>query len=612
MTQMCQCRGVLLLIVLVGILCAPSPAAAQLPSSCTQFTNNPLLAGTVIKAVHIMQLRACVNALRSRVNLPSVPWTDPILVAGVTPMKAVHITELRSAVNAVYIAKGQTAPTYTDPTLGSGTVVKTAHITDLRASAVAAPAGCSYTVSPQTLSVDSSTNNYWISVSAPGADCGWTTNETVSWFDVGTYTGSAFRIDVENNTSTQSRSGSIDVAGSQVTVTQAGVSGCPISFSSTEYETPADQSTNVLDVFAPSGCSWSATSNSSFIQIVGGGTGSGNGIVTYATAANTDSSPRVGALAVNGRTVQVTQFPAQACTLTTEMFPNANGDGGTITITAPSWCQWTITPEESWILVSTPIGQGSGSTDFTIDTAAQPDPEFHATYLSPMTVATSPGTGLNCYYPCDPEKPLCRAMGICLVPGLGGGAGQTTPTQQYSCVLPVVNKKGFQPAALPFTTKLVPYVFAGVNWTADEKKCVGTAITQWNATNQISGLGISLQLPRATDSIQVYFYKQPPPNTPDAAGGATRLPLDFTLFATSANIYLTTDTQKLQSCAGFTKVALHEIGHTMGLQDNPSGAPARSSVMNQPLSGKDDKGNYLSNYPTSCDRQKAFDAQFFP
>ena len=60
------------------------------------------------------------------------------LTAGASIIRAVHISELRTALGAVYTALGMPPPSYTDPTLTSGeTVVKVAHIAELRAAVLA-------------------------------------------------------------------------------------------------------------------------------------------------------------------------------------------------------------------------------------------------------------------------------------------------------------------------------------------------------------------------------------------------------------------------------------------------------------------------------------------
>ncbi len=98
------------------------------------FTDDPLVPDTtVIKAVHITELRAAINTLLSQVGLGPFSYTDPTLVQGSTPVKAVHLTDLRTALTQAYQAAGQTPPTYTDPTLVAGqTVIKAIDIQELR------------------------------------------------------------------------------------------------------------------------------------------------------------------------------------------------------------------------------------------------------------------------------------------------------------------------------------------------------------------------------------------------------------------------------------------------------------------------------------------------
>jgi len=82
------------------------------PSS---FTDPTLIPGvTVIRGVHINNLRAAVNTLQTDAGLLASTWTDT-LTAGSARVRTAHITELRAALNAVYTACGQTPPAYTTP-----------------------------------------------------------------------------------------------------------------------------------------------------------------------------------------------------------------------------------------------------------------------------------------------------------------------------------------------------------------------------------------------------------------------------------------------------------------------------------------------------------------
>jgi glucose/arabinose dehydrogenase len=109
-----------------------------LPAAPAEFTDPTLIPGvTPLKAVHVVELRSRVNALRSANGLAAVVWTDNLLVSGTTLVRAIHISELRSALAQAYASAGRPAPSYTDPTLPSGTPIKAVHISELRAAIIA-------------------------------------------------------------------------------------------------------------------------------------------------------------------------------------------------------------------------------------------------------------------------------------------------------------------------------------------------------------------------------------------------------------------------------------------------------------------------------------------
>jgi hypothetical protein len=128
----------------------PSGFTAIDPATTIVFTD-PSLSGVMIKAAHIGELRTAVNAMRAAAGLPPSTFTDPTLTAGSTSnftmlrgqvntgtyssiIKAVHLTELRTALDAALSALGLAPINYTDPTItAQSTVMKAAHLTELRA-----------------------------------------------------------------------------------------------------------------------------------------------------------------------------------------------------------------------------------------------------------------------------------------------------------------------------------------------------------------------------------------------------------------------------------------------------------------------------------------------
>ena len=102
------------------------------------FTDDPIIPGTtLIKAVHITELRSRIDAIRVAKGLAPYAWSDPSLTAGATSIRAQHIVDLRAALAQAYVAAGLSPPTYTDPVIGSGTTVKVAHIANIRSAVIA-------------------------------------------------------------------------------------------------------------------------------------------------------------------------------------------------------------------------------------------------------------------------------------------------------------------------------------------------------------------------------------------------------------------------------------------------------------------------------------------
>jgi len=92
------------------------------------FTDDPLVAqSTTVKAVHLTQLRAAVNAMRASAELSAL-GTDPTVAASAL-VRTTHITDLRTALSAARAAIGLNTLTYTDPV---PTLIKAIHVTELR------------------------------------------------------------------------------------------------------------------------------------------------------------------------------------------------------------------------------------------------------------------------------------------------------------------------------------------------------------------------------------------------------------------------------------------------------------------------------------------------
>jgi glucose/arabinose dehydrogenase len=89
-----------------------------------------------------------------------------------------------------------------------------------------------------------------------------------------------------------------------------------------------------IEVTSPAGCpAWTAVSNTSWIEVVSGESGTGNGTVEYRVAANSDVAARTGNLTVAGRTFEVEQEGGPAPLISIDDVLVTEGPGAEATFT---------------------------------------------------------------------------------------------------------------------------------------------------------------------------------------------------------------------------------------------------------------------------------------
>ena len=82
---------------------------------------------------------------------------------------------------------------------------------------------------------------------------------------------------------------------------------CSYTASPTTQAMAAGGGAASVAVTTTGGCAWTATGALGWVTVTSGGTGAGNGTVSYTVAANTSTTSRTGTLTVAGQTITITQ-----------------------------------------------------------------------------------------------------------------------------------------------------------------------------------------------------------------------------------------------------------------------------------------------------------------
>jgi hypothetical protein len=171
---------------------------------------------------------------------------------------------------------------------------------------------CTFTVSPTSASPGASGGVAAVSVTASAPSCAWTASSQAGWITIsGTAsgTGSAtVQYAVASNAGT-ARSGTLTVAGHTVTINQAAAPPptCTFTVSPTSVSFgPGGGSASIGVSPSTAPCAWTAVSNSGWLTVTSGASGTTTGQVSYGVAPNPGVA-RSGTMTIAGRTVTIFQ-----------------------------------------------------------------------------------------------------------------------------------------------------------------------------------------------------------------------------------------------------------------------------------------------------------------
>jgi hypothetical protein len=171
------------------------------------------------------------------------------------------------------------------------------------------PTPCTFSLNASKVSAPASGGTYGVDV-VTGSGCEWAVTSALPW--VGLWTGGGagsgtVAFEVEPNPSTTGRSGTIEIAGQLLTVSQAaGVEDCSYGVTPTVFSFSATSGSGQVTVTTGAGCAWSVASDQSWLVSAVTG-GSGGSAFSFTVKQNNAITNRQGTLTVGPWAVTVFQ-----------------------------------------------------------------------------------------------------------------------------------------------------------------------------------------------------------------------------------------------------------------------------------------------------------------
>ena len=298
-------------------------------------------------------------------------------------------------------------------------------VADQRVEIAQEPAPCRYDVSPVSVALEASSTAVELTLVAPGG-CAWTIQPSATWLSPEPSSGAGattVRLVVAPNLG-PARTGSVSIGGTTVAVRQAGNSttpppppppappppppGCTYQIEPERHTTAASGGTFTLSMTAPPGCAWTAISDASWLSVIEGGSGTGNGVVRLLTQPNSGVA-RMGSVRIGGATLTVEQGAGSSTpTCAYSLAPvnrsvGASAEEVTVEVRATSGCAWSASSRAGWITVrSGDSGSGNGSVRLAIATNTSPSARIGTAAIAGVTFTIEQASAEVCSYTIQP------------------------------------------------------------------------------------------------------------------------------------------------------------------------------------------------------------------
>jgi hypothetical protein len=185
---------------------------------------------------------------------------------------------------------------------------------------------------------------------------------------------------------------------------------CTYAVSPLTASVAASGGSGAITVTTTASCTWTAQSNSPWLTLPAGASGTGSGQVTFTAVANGDQTPRSGVIGIAGQSVTIAQGGAPVipdCTysIQPEQAQYAEDGGtGTIAVTTTAGCAWTASSSAPWVIITAPgPNTGSGAAAYRVEAnLAPPERTASITVAGRTATITQRGNVASCQYSVAP------------------------------------------------------------------------------------------------------------------------------------------------------------------------------------------------------------------
>ena len=246
---------------------------------------------------------------------------------------------------------------------------------------------CSYILSATSRAHTAISETGTVTVTT-ASGCPWNVINTNPWVTITSLPATAgsgtlgYRVDA--NANFVPRSGTLEIAGSIFTLTQA---ACSLDLSPATRTHGSSLELGTVTVNTAPGCGWTVVNTNSWVTIIGGASGLGSGSFTYSVASNPLGSPRTATLQIGARTFTITQlgvFCAYQLTINgltaeqilgegteLEAFHGEGAEVGVVEVATGLGCPWTVDNPIPWVSI---IAGANGSGNATMVYSVQANP----------------------------------------------------------------------------------------------------------------------------------------------------------------------------------------------------------------------------------------------